>query len=685
MQHQKLSKKSANTCAECRSRKVKCDGLRDVCSPCSRLNISCSFQRGDGDAEAAPERRRARLACEACHSLKARCTGELPECKRCRLRGVDCIYPASKRASARPGSRSKGRMSMLSPDESAETDMRSRSQSTYAGSTPAAPRVYDVSASSLDDGLVMRMFEAFFQHIHPIPLYSFFHKASLIQAFEADLLQSGLVLSIIGMTCQLLDMGPGMKDYGTQCLREAEKLVMEDIGKPSLVKIQVLILLVRHHAQQRRFSNAFVLLALASRFAYALRLNRESPNLCFLAQESRRRMMWSLFIIDTTLAGGIRELVLSPTSSLHIQLPCQERNFEFDLAQETEPLQPKPQAPLSDSVGSLGMYVRVLWLRHRILETTKEAAMYGTELDQLQTRMASLAAELDAFEASLPLSFRLSEKNIQLRAYSPRLCPYLLVHIWWLQSYCDLYRIVLSGLEGALSPEQSQLLDPGFVTECRRRCFNNAKALSGIFRTFRALKNGCPVMELEVFACAYQCARIIFYFYHNSGAALELSADVAQELAQQCLSAMETVPVSCAASDGLKADLVALLDRGHHGEPPTTGTRRRIGTRSGGPSRKHRASVHKSLARQGEGIDPDHIDSVIAPEVQAAPVSGTASRANNTAKNEHEGSPAEDFSISNAFQGAFDGLDLASDPMTSDPFGWLIGEGVTAEHLAWNG
>jgi hypothetical protein len=396
----------------------------------------------------------------------------------------------------------------------------------------------------------MRMFEAFFQHIHPIPLYSFFHKASLVQRFEAGTLDHALILSIIGITCQYLDMGPGMRDYGHACLREAEAQVMADVGQPSVIKIQALVLIIRHHAQQRRYSNSFVLLATASRFAYALRLNYEAPKLCFLAQESRRRLMWSLYIIDTTLAGGIRELVIWPTSSIHIQLPCQERNFEFDLWQETEPLQPKANEPLAESIGSLGMYVRILWLRHRILQTTKEAVLFGgVRVQKLPEHVKQLASELDDFEASLPPSFRFSEKNLLLRTFSPRLCPFLLVHIWFRQCYCDLYRIALTGLVEALSPEQTNHLPTQFVEECRRKCFENAQALSEIFRSFRVLKHGCPAMELEVFACAYQCARLIFHSTRQSGPSLGLTEDTAKELAQHGLEALYMIPLSCPASE----------------------------------------------------------------------------------------------------------------------------------------
>lgn len=102
----KSSKRSANTCAECRARKVRCEGNRPVCSHCDRLSLDCSFQRADRpESEAVQwERRRVRLACASCHALKARCTGQLPKCQRCLAKGIDCVYAPSKRASHNPSS-----------------------------------------------------------------------------------------------------------------------------------------------------------------------------------------------------------------------------------------------------------------------------------------------------------------------------------------------------------------------------------------------------------------------------------------------------------------------------------------------------------------------------------------------------------------------------------------------------
>jgi hypothetical protein len=101
----KASKRSANTCAECRARKVRCEGNRPVCSHCERLSLDCSFQRSDrSESEAVWERRRVRLACASCHALKARCSGQLPKCQRCQTKGIDCVYAPSKRASHNPSS-----------------------------------------------------------------------------------------------------------------------------------------------------------------------------------------------------------------------------------------------------------------------------------------------------------------------------------------------------------------------------------------------------------------------------------------------------------------------------------------------------------------------------------------------------------------------------------------------------
>lgn len=527
------SKRSPDTCAECRARKVKCDGRRNGCSGCERLDLRCSFRRGSTDPSLVADEdvhlRRKVVACTACRSLKAKCGGEQPSCRRCQRRRVQCVYPRSKRASKESD-----------PSHSPEPALNSAS-----------------NHGRLDHGLVLRVFEAFFQHIHPIPVYSFFHKASLVERFESNSLDRALVLALTATTCELLDMGERLKAQSSQWMSQAEALVMQDLGKLSVIKVQCLLLLVKHHTRQNRLGIALMLHALAARAAYAIGLNYEAEHLGFLARESRRRLMWSLYIIDRRLAGGISDFALFADTSIHIQLPCHERNFEFDLQQDTESLQYTLGQPFSENIGSLGIYIRLMWFRHRILYTTK-AAVLSKELDvaALSTSIEEIATELTTFENSLPDSFCFSTKALQLRAYSSRLGPYLLVHIWLRQCFCDLYRIALTGLKEALPAGQIERLDAGTVTVWRSLCFDNALSLSKVFQSFTVLRKGCPVFEHDVIACAYQCARMLLHLVNHHNDATQARSDEAHDGARSCLAACQVIPSSSSIGDAIVSVMV---------------------------------------------------------------------------------------------------------------------------------
>lgn len=92
-------KKSPFTCATCRSRKVRCNGAKPICSNCRRLTLPCSYNETDADNWTVTlPRRRVRQACITCHSRKARCSGHMPSCDRCRHQGIECVYPSVKRS-----------------------------------------------------------------------------------------------------------------------------------------------------------------------------------------------------------------------------------------------------------------------------------------------------------------------------------------------------------------------------------------------------------------------------------------------------------------------------------------------------------------------------------------------------------------------------------------------------------
>jgi hypothetical protein len=385
-----------------------------------------------------------------------------------------------------------------------------------------------------------------------------------MEQYHAAKVDKSLLLALIGITSCLTDMGPGMRAYGNRCIDEAESIILQDYARPSAIKAQALILIIKHRILSNRFPNAFVLLTIASRYAAAMRLNFENENLCFLAQESRRRLMWAIYCIDASMSGGNRDFSLWRADRIFIGLPCNERNFEFDLPQPTERLVPQPGDPplaQGEDIGSIALHIRIQYIRQKISEFTKEALVGGSlHPRDLQTRVLSLHQELEDFANHLPSSFQFSENSLRLRAYSPRICVFVMIHVWWRQCHCELYRLGLVGLREALPRLALEKFDESFIEHCQRQCVDHAMAMASIFSSMQKL-GAKPVADLDLAMCAYQCARMLKYAYHANSGKLNLSPETVLEQFKVCLHA---VKVCCfgAAAAGIRADLEKLIAQG---------------------------------------------------------------------------------------------------------------------------
>ncbi|MCG8340336.1 MAG: fungal specific transcription factor domain-containing protein, partial [Cytophagales bacterium] len=372
-----------------------------------------------------------------------------------------------------------------------------------------------------------------------------------------------LLLALIGITSILVDLGPETKQYGDKCIDEAESLIFAELEKPSTVKVQALALIIKHRWASGRFSSAFMLLGIASRLAVVLRLNHEQPHLCFLAQESRRRLMWALYVMDSGAAGGYEDFAQWSAERVRLQLPCNERNFELDLPQTTEGLVPPPQ-PISEDLGNLALHVRVVWLRSKTVSFGRKAIRVSThqELAALPSAVTALDQELNDFNQSLRASFKYTKNNLRLRMYSPRLCVFVMVHIWWRQCHMDLYRFAIQGIIEALPKEVMGRCDPAFLTLCRQQCVEHASAMSDIFRDMLELDTGIPVTDLDLPVCAYQSARMLHYAYRTSGNELGMSAEDVITRSERCLCIVKASCNGCPAVKNVQLDLERLIQHG---------------------------------------------------------------------------------------------------------------------------
>lgn len=270
-----------------------------------------------------------------------------------------------------------------------------------------------------------------------------------MQKWRANELSSILLKALCGSAARFLTDDASMEAAGRRWINEARCELLDSFDEPSLVKLQAMHLLVLRQKAERDFRKALTLSSLCSRYAFLLRLNYEDPSLPFLAQESRRRLMWSIWATDTFLRGGIPDFTLCRASDIHIRLPCEQRSFDLDCTVETERLSPPSGRMATTNIDLLAHYIRVVDLRDRILRYTKQMADSTDGAGLMTSQFATFEAELERVKASMSGDMLFSRKNLSLRVYSQdaSLASFALVHVWWHQCYCDLTRFLVSDFD----------------------------------------------------------------------------------------------------------------------------------------------------------------------------------------------------------------------------------------------
>lgn len=150
---------------------------------------------------------------------------------------------------------------------------------------------------------------------------------------------------------------------------------------------QAAVLFYDYAVRMGNFANAFMISGLITRMTQALQINLEynTDLLCqsagvgpsITARESRRRLMWSCYVMDAFVGSGVDQLTLVDEKDMKIQLPCNERNFIQQIPCLTETLDPGNRLKFlvgdSDAntiipnMGIMAYFIRHISIRKRVL------------------------------------------------------------------------------------------------------------------------------------------------------------------------------------------------------------------------------------------------------------------------------------------------------------------------------
>lgn len=154
------------------------------------------------------------------------------------------------------------------------------------------------------------------------------------------------------------------------------------------------ILLYDHDLRIGSYASAFMLSGITARMSQALQLNLENSAdvLCqksdstTITSETRRRLMWSCYLLDSWVGSGVNQLTLLEDRDLKIQLPCHSQNFTLGILCLTETLHegetlsfvPRDQIPPDPAqhMGIEAYFIRLVSIRKKVLRSVNPLSTF---------------------------------------------------------------------------------------------------------------------------------------------------------------------------------------------------------------------------------------------------------------------------------------------------------------------
>lgn len=304
--------------------------------------------------------KRVRQACQNCRRKKTRCSGEMPICSFCARLNQPCVWDSDgDRASLHRGSffntpdsalaarvaLLESKLSMLGADSaSGPSAAPTNSASDNLGASGVHPSNAAVDstgnnapgpfASLPAKQVLTTLIDTYFTYCHNQP-YAYFHEATFRQRFEEGALPAALLFAVAATACRFTE-DPQYHETHSQAILSYSNASWNHIFQQSfsyeddldLTIVQAVSMLAVIDFTAGHPRHGWVKVALAVRFAQALRLNEE-PDDQFPAweREEQRRTFWSMYLLDRLISLGPNRPPTFSDSDCTVRLPSSDLAF----------------------------------------------------------------------------------------------------------------------------------------------------------------------------------------------------------------------------------------------------------------------------------------------------------------------------------------------------------------------
>ncbi|KAI2850926.1 transcriptional regulator family: Fungal Specific TF [Aspergillus niger] len=278
------------------------------------------------------------MNCKSCRKRKIKCNRLRPSCEACKVFQCPCIYDAvPKKRGPKTDvleallKRVDGLEKRLQEDSpisptSATSPVKSMDQQLLPSAStpfqfPTAPHGFPPPPQSQPPPQQHRlpdaMLDTYFTRLHGKP-YWILDETATRQRHQHGQLPMHLSMAIYALTLRYTTPNPpqGSLEYA----RQARRLV--DIDNPSIEGTQSLLLLCHTFFAYGCGKTAYMVLANAVSMTLALDLYREAPAALPAAErEMRRRLFWTVYVMDRFLTCGSKRPCLIADHSIVLRLP----------------------------------------------------------------------------------------------------------------------------------------------------------------------------------------------------------------------------------------------------------------------------------------------------------------------------------------------------------------------------
>ncbi|KAH6689553.1 hypothetical protein F5X68DRAFT_253960 [Plectosphaerella plurivora] len=340
---------------------------------------------------------------------------------------------------------------------------------------------------------MISLVDAFFEHVYPMPSYAFLHPETTKRRCRQGQVHGALTSATAAIASLYLG---GDRQRAGQWTDMSEQSIWLNLERPTVARLQTLLLVIHYRMETGNFQRAFMLSATAARFAAAMRLNYERPELDLVGREVRRRIVWSLKIIERYFSSGLPEFELCPTESIYIEYPSPEEDFNHGPPGEN---------------GAYRLHLRLETVRRDIMKMSRSVTILDQPLPSLMKLIRHHEASLAEIGESLPQGRTLSMAQTLDLLDNHWLPRRTLTYASWHQAHCDLYRILLPGYPEAAPAVVLEAIDPAELAAAERHLLHHATSSLQVLTTLNQQSMRQQLLEFDTAICSYHAARVLLY------------------------------------------------------------------------------------------------------------------------------------------------------------------------------